>query len=291
MSESPKIEQPVESEPSYEELFKLVEKSDILPKDENQEWSLNDLQLTLTEAFKEAGEQSLKNNDGKIFITLSGGLDSSLALAFLRKIFSDKEIITFTLGGTEAHPDVVHARLAAQKFKSLYQEIIPTPQDIHNTMMKYQEKFPGKDLEKATKSGEFDVYLLYKKMSEHPDKPKTIIAFDGIDELMGGYWQHRDTKTKEQKETFNDFWQRLVPEHLISLTKTASSFDINLIFPYLDRQVIEAISQIPLRDRVDTTGFKGIGKKPMREIAKRLGVPDEIINRPKRGQVGMTEKE
>lgn len=282
-----KIEQRIESGEKYEKLFELVQESNVVSEKENKEWSLNDLKLLLLDVFKEAGEKALKDNQGRIFTTLSGGLDSTLALAFLRKNFPDNQIITFAMGGSEDHSDIKHARLAAEKFKSQHCEIIPTLDEIHEALMEYQEKFPERELEEATKSGSSDVYLLYKKISKYPYQPQTVIVHDGIDELMGGYWQHRRAETEEeQKKVFNDFWQKLIPEHLTSLTKIASNFNINLIFPYLDHKVIKTISQIPLKDRV-SFGFKEVGKKPLREIAEKMEVPEEIINRPKKGQLDM----
>lgn len=277
------IEQKTESEKEYEKLFELVEKSSVVSEKENKEWSLNDLELLLLDVFKEAGEKALKDNQGRIFTTLSGGLDSTLALAFLRKNFPDNQIITFAMGGGENHPDVKYARLAAEKFKSQHYEIIPTPDELNEAIIEYRKKFPERDMAEATKLGDFDVYLLYKKIAEHY-KPQTIIVHDGIDELMGGYWRHRQPGTKEeQKKAFEEFWQKLIPEHLIPLTKTASSFNLRLIFPYLDQKIIKTVSQIPLEDRAS----EGIGKKPMREIAKKMEVPEEIINRPKKGQLDM----
>ncbi|MFH1346895.1 MAG: asparagine synthase-related protein [Spirochaetota bacterium] len=280
------VEQKNESEKGYEELFELVRESSVVSEKENKEWSLDGLELSLSDSLKKAGEQSLKDNDGKIFTTLSGGLDSTLALAFLRKNFPNNEIITFAMGGNEDHPDVKHARLAAEKFKSQHCEIIPTPEEINEALREYQEKFPEKGLDETIKEGGFDVYLLYKKIAENSYGPKTVIVHDGIDELMGGYWQHhKPSEEAEQKKVFNEFWQKLIPWHLIPLTGTASSFDINLIFPYLDKRVIKTISEIPIEDRISQS--ENIGKIPLREIAKKMEVPKEIISRSKKGQQGM----
>jgi len=280
------VEQESKLEKGYEGLFELVRESSVVSEKENKEWSLDGLELSLSDSLEKAGERSLKDNDGKIFTTLSGGLDSTLALAFLRKNFPNNEIITFAMGGSEDHPDVKYARLAAEKFESQQCEIIPTPEEINMALMEYHEKFPEKDLNAVIKAGDLDVYPLYKKIAENPDRPKTVIVHDGIDELMGGYWQHRKSPEKEeQKKVFNEFWQKLIPKHLIPLTGTASGFNINLIFPYLNKEIINTISEIPIGDRISQS--ENIGKIPLREIAKKMEVPEEIINRPKKGQVGM----
>ncbi|MFH1657052.1 MAG: asparagine synthase-related protein [bacterium] len=261
-------------------LFEKLEKANILPT-EKRKWSVEELKQNLNNVFQEYGKIALEKNNGKIFTTLSGGLDSTLGLAFLRKNFPENEIVTFSMGGNTNHPDILHARIAAEKFGSKHNEFIPNENEIQEALAEYKEKFQEDELE-ATKTGDVDVYLLYKYISKF--KPNILLVHDGIDELMGGYWNHRKDVTKKEKEKiFTDYWKALVPNQLEPLTKTSDNFNINLLFPYLDQRIIEAVSCIPLEDRTS----KEISKKPLKEIAKELGVPKEIIERPKRGQVGM----
>jgi len=270
---------------NYGELFKRVENTDILPNSDNQkETEQKELQEVLNTVFKEYGERAIKINDGKIFTTFSGGLDSTVALAFLRKNFPDATIETFTMGGDENHPDVQHARLAVQKFKSIHHEFIPSPDEIQGAFFEFKKAFPDVDI--MLHHGSLDVFMLYQYIKEA--HPQTVIVHDGIDELMGGYWGHRkEIEPIKKVEAFAHFWQRLVPDHLEPLTKEANYFNIKLLFPYLDSRIVSAISQIPLDER--TT--KALSKIPLRNIARELGVPQEIIDRPKRGQVGMLDRE
>jgi len=270
---------------NQERLFERLERINILPA-EKKEWSLDKLEQDLNGVFCDYGQLALEKNNGKIFLTLSGGLDSTLALAFLRNNFLEKEIVTFSMGGSVNHPDVLHARLAAKKFGSDHNEFIPTPEEIAQALEEYQKKTPEGDLKEVVKTGEVDMDLLYKYLSDF--HPNVLLACDGIDELIGGYWDHRKITPKEEKEKiFADYWNQLVPHHLIPLIKRGSDFGISFLFPYLDQKVIQSISGIPLEDRTS----KEVSKKPLREIAGRLGVPAEILTRAKRGQVGMLDKE
>lgn len=269
----------------YSELFERVKKADILPAGK-EEWSLEELKQNLNDIFREYGEIALAKNNGKIFTTLSGGLDSTLGLAFLRKNFPVNEIITFSMGGAKNHADILHARLAAEKFGSNHKEFIPKAEEIQKAIAEYKEKFQENDLEKVVKTGDVDVYLLYKYISEF--HPNVLIVHDGIDELMGGYWNHRKDVSKEEKEKiYADYWKMLIPNNLEPLTRTSDNFNTDLLFPYLDQKIINMISRIPLEDRTSLE----ISKKPLREIARELGVPKEIIERSKRGQVGMLDTE
>ncbi len=269
----------------YREFFERIKKADILPA-EKREWSLEALKQNFDNVFREYGKIALIKNNGGIFTTLSGGLDSTLALAFLRKNFPTNEITTFSMGGNANHPDILHARLAAEKFGSNHNEFVPEKDEIQEALAEYKAKFQENNLEKATKTGDIDVYLLYKYISRF--QPNVLMVHDGIDELMGGYWNHRKDVPKIEKERiFANYWKALVPNHLEPLIKTCNNFNIDLLFPYLDQKIIEAVSHIPLEDRTSIE----ISKKPLRDIAQELDVPKEIIERSKRGQVGMLDIE
>ncbi len=270
---------------NYKEFFNRIKNTNILPSPDSQkEIGQKELQEVLNTIFKEYGEQAVKINDGKIFTTLSGGLDSTIALAFLRKGFPDTPIETFTMGGDESHPDLQNARLAAKKFNSTHHEFIPNPDEIQGALDEFKKAFPDVDIMRH--HGSVDVFMLYQYMKEAHSQ--TVIVHDGIDELMGGYWGHRkEIEPAKKAEAFISFWQKLVPGHLEPLTKTANHFNIKLLFPYLDSRIISTISQIPLDER--TT--KALSKIPLRNIAQKIGVPQEIIDRPKRGQVGMLDRE
>lgn len=268
----------------YQELFDLIKNTDIALVEENENWSLDKIEDRLLESFKTDGQRALEANQGTIYTTLSGGLDSTLAIAFLRKNFPDAKIVTFTMGGNENHPDIKFARQASEKFNTQSVEIIPDKDEIQETLEQYKRKFSESDLKKAVETGDFDVFLLFKNISQL--KPKVLLSYDGIDELMGGYWNHRKENTIEQRRNiFNDYWKRLTSEHLTPLINTSESFDIKLLFPYLDEKLIKLISKIPVNDRASDK----IGKKPLREIATHLDVPEEIIKRQKMGQVDMTK--
>ncbi len=274
----------INSEEKYREIFTRIETTNIIPT-EAKELDLEKLKQCMDDVFREYGERSIEENDGKIFMTLSGGLDSTFCLAFLRKNFPDNEIVTFTMGGYKEHPDVVHSRIAAKEFKTQHNEFIPKPNEIGDALEEYREKFSEK-LEEGTKFGDFDTYFLLKQISEF--KPKVLMSHDGIDELMGGYPEHKQAIDNESKKKFFvECWQKVVLDHLKPLVKAADVFDIEISLPYLDERLIDEISHISLDDRTS----KEVTKKPLREIARNLRVPIEIIERKKEGRIGVLKRE
>ena len=287
MNTEEKVSQEFGKITEYDNIFKTIKTIDTISNKENEKWSINDLENLLLSSFKKAGQKALADNKGVIYTTLSGGLDSTLSLALLRKSLGwEKKIVTFTMGGDEDHPDIKFARRVARKFKTEHHEFLPSPNKIHVGLEDYKTERSREDLEKAVLEGSFDVYLLYEYISSF--RPKTVIVHDGIDEQMGGYWAHRKKMSKtERKEQFRILWKELKFEQLDQLIKTSQEFGIHLLFPYLDEELVGFIAKIPVGGRV-----KGeIGKIPLRKIAARLEVPQEIIDRPKRGAIGMLEIE
>ena len=272
------------------EVINAVSNCDIVK--ESKEWSSEELENILKQSIKKAGEQVLKENKGAIYTTLSGGIDSSLCTAILREVLPEEtRIETFSMGGKN-HPDLHFASMIAQKLKTEHHEFIPTIEQINNAKGEFAKLGEIEARGENFGSGDVDVFLLYKLIrekisSEGKSFPITVIAHDGIDELMGGYWGHRGTKTHQEKlDAFREFWQKLPKKHLENLSRSAALMNIKIIWPYLDQSLIEYVSHIPLDERTS----KQESKMPLRAIAKKY-LPQEIIERRKRGQVGMTDTE
>jgi len=270
----------------YQNVFESIKSCDLTENAHNHEWKIEELNQLLAESFKETGQKCLTENGGTIFTTLSGGVDSTLALAILRKTLGPTtEIVSVTMGGSESHPDIQFGKLAAETFKSEHYEYIPNPEEIEAGLREFQQLHPEADLRDDVTKGNFDVFMLYRYLSQKLNA-KSVIAHDGIDELMGGYWQHRQKQTDDEKaEQFKHFWDVLIKDHLQPLTSTARAQNINVEFPYLENNLVDYISGIPLDERTDFS----VSKKPIRALAELYGVPKSIIERTKRGQIGMMD--
>jgi asparagine synthetase B (glutamine-hydrolysing) len=248
---------------------------------ESPAWNLDELEAVLTEAIVNCAEANLSRNGGAIFTTLSGGLDSSFCLAKIRSRFGHIPIYTFTIVGGRDHPDYTFAKMVAEKFGTIHHTLIPTQteidvahEDLHKTW-----------LDEPDRLGNTGVYMLYEFISNLG--ANSVIAHDGIDELLGGYWDHRKHQSPEEKlATFQKFWGLLEKDHLSLLERKAHFFGIRVIFPYLQQTVVDYISRIPLDER---TSF-GESKIPMRTIARKY-LPPEVITRNKRGFCSGLDKE
>lgn len=242
-------------------------------------WKTTELLKILKDVAHDYGCRCLRGNSFREINTmLSGGLDSSFFLALLRNIFGSKILIrSFTIGGGPNHPDIQSAKLVAKRFNTEHHIIIPNKDEITNARSTLSNpKFVAYG-GKQTTDGDVAVFLLIEEMKRAD--VHSFIAHDGIDELLGGYWGHRaPLSTSEKIKAFENFWERLTREHLMPLVKKTNYFGIEVLLPYLNLNLIEFISHIPVDDRAD----RNENKKPLRKIARHF-LPKEILDRPKRG--------
>lgn len=199
--------------------------------------------------------------DKRICLALSGGIDSSILAAFMR--LNNMPFTAITLGSGPEHPDIIHAKLLARQFAFEHRVFLPS----------------------AAKSGK-DVYNdLFLAISSIGFK--YAICADAVDEMLGGYWEHINyakfckdeskNDTEKMKWTFERFWSRLAVNHLDPMNHYAEKYGIEVILPYL------AINDL-LRSTIPSQRVCGEhGKVVLRGLGDQLGLPDEIINRPKLG--------
>ncbi|MFH0852191.1 MAG: asparagine synthase-related protein [bacterium] len=244
----------------------------------NPNWNEPELEKILKAAIKTCAEWCMScNKDGWIFMTLSGGLDSSFCLAIIRQLFPKAVISTYTIGGNKEHPDIMYARTISKIFGANHVEIVPTGYDKNNEEIYWKKAFQNAFPKVQTPTGgDIAVFTVYRTMALNG--ANAVIAHDGIDELLGGYWPHRGNVGLNQEEAFRDFWRQLVPKHLKPLQRDADHFKIKLLLPYLQLPAVKYIAGIPVHERTSHEE----SKIPLRNIARKYLLL-EIIERKKVG--------
>lgn len=247
------------------------------------QWDLVKLRGVLLKAFLTSAADSMQCNGGRVFVALSGGLDSSYCVAVLRnRLGDDCPIDTFTVGSSDQHPDVVHAKIIAELFKTEHHFLIPTEKQMRQVDL-IRTLRPELFADDKGRNG-YGVLFLMKMVKEYARKigltnSPALITHDGIDELLGGYWEHRASKNpKETNRIFNIFWRELPRRHLVPLKMKADFCGVIPLHPYLLRPVIEYISHIPVGERTS----REESKIPLRRLAEEV-LPPEIIQRRKLG--------
>lgn len=202
---------------------------------------------------------------GKVALALSGGLDSSVLATVLAQ--NGVDFTPVTIAGMDDHPDVVHAKILTQH-------------------MGLTDKHIVRIVSRTTETDMYDI--LFRTM--HALNFHNVICGDCIDEMLGGYWPHQSAKSFlngqfSRKAIFKRFWQELRPKHLNPLNQYATQHGVSVALPYLAAK--EKLVTIPMTQRVNSRARKII----MRRLAVRLGIPAEIIQRPKYGLVNILQKD
>lgn len=232
---------------------------------------------------------------------LSGGIDSSLILALIRKLYPKVLISTFTMAKSKDYPDMVFARKISDLFDTNHNEIILSDEEYRKFLIEYN-KFKRYDFK-----GDINVYILCyyaKKFSN------IIVTGDGGDECFGGYWLHKHPlghketgtiksfgrihstprkylkemvnmgfrdflfKDKSQKEDYDAVWEYFVkimaPRHLSPLWHTAKVLNVEVYIPLLSDRLINFMRNLPYTERV--------GRKIEKELAL-LYLPRSVLER------------
>jgi len=247
-------------------------------KKENHEWKIEELEEKLSNSVKKClGEVEKKD----VAISLSGGLDSSLIAALARKDFPKARLVTITLG-SKNNPDLLAAEKVAKILKTEHHEFITSIEEINQAKVEMTRKeIPFQAIEQ---------FLVFKFASSL--EIKRTISAEGADELFGGYWWHQKPVPKygrDQKETFENSWSKILQSHLSEYQETSKKCGVEVRFPFLQREVVEYASQIPLKDRSTPSTQRYPDqkerKKPLRTITLKY-LPKEIVYRRKQGFPG-----
>jgi len=232
---------------------------------------------------------------------LSGGIDSSLVLALLRKIYPKLPISTYSLAKSKDYPDIIFARKVADLFETEHNEIILSDEEFGKFLSEYNK------VKQYDFKGDVNVYIL---CSLARASSNIIVTGDGGDECFGGYWLHkyplghketgtiksfkeihpisrkylkgmvdmgfRDFlfKEKSQKEDYDAVWEYFVkimaPIHLAPLWHTAKVLNIKTYTPLFSERLVNFMRNLPYTERVD--------RKLEKELALKF-LPNSVVER------------
>ena len=232
---------------------------------------------------------------------LSGGIDSSIVLALLRKVYPQVPISTFTLARSEDYPDIIFSRKIADLFNTEHNEIILSNEEYSKFLNEYNK------VKRYDFKGDVNVYILCHFAKAFSN---IIVTGDGGDECFGGYWLHKYPlghkengmiksfeeihstprkylkemvsmgfgdflyKEKSQKEDYDAVWEYFIkimaPNHLAPLLHTAKVLNIEIYTPLFSERLTNFMRNVPYTERV--------GRKIEKELAL-LYFPKSIVER------------
>lgn len=219
--------------------------------------------------------ESVKKNANRketVGLLFSGGLDSSLIGKIL--IDLDVEVIPITVG-LKTSKDITFSKKHSKK---LFKNHI-----IINVNEKIIEKSLSEVIAIINSHNVVDVsvgcvtYLASKYASIFG--LEKIFSGLGSDEIFCGYKSHKLAMKKGFNEVQKECENRIikVKDDLKRDKKISKNFNINIITPFLEKDVIKLGMSIHPKDKINKNSNKII----IRNIAKELGLPLELCERKK----------
>lgn len=210
-------------------------------------------------------------------VAFSGGLDSSL-IAFLAKRFGvDVYLISVSL---ESQPEIEHIKKAAEALelpiqihlfkKRNVKEILPT------ILWLIEEPDPIK-----TSIG-IPFYWTAEKAADSGFK--VLLAGQGADELFGGYKRYLSCYSRHgeelQRTLFNDVIH-MYEKNLERDSKICSFHNVELRLPFTFYQMVRFAVSLSPRLKIKSPK-DNLRKHVLRQAAEKLGLPQFIVNKPKK---------
>jgi len=232
------------------------------------------LKTLLSEKIKAAVDNSAEG-DTQIAIPFSGGLDSSL-IAHLLKGKGNVLLITI---GTKESDDVAWAGRFSRQFAGKHIMHLLNDDEIARIFGVLKNDF-GFDFLSC------DILVAFYKACEIAKENgcRKIICGAGAEEVFIGYRKlvgraQKGGSVSEIRKEAVAFWHSEKGDGK-KIMAVAAKFSLQVEVPFLDVEVVKAAEGIA--DEKHLPGKGGLNKPALREAAHELGLPEEIVSRPKK---------
>lgn len=239
------------------------------------------------EAYKWTLESSVKkrlaamDHLSKVGVLLSGGVDSCLIAKLVRDAASSLGIeVTAYSAGLPDSPDVKFAREFARELGMKHEVKVLSINEVEACIPKVIEAIEDSDFVQV----ETGIGLYAALDMARQDGAVVLFSGQGPDELWGGYnWYPKVLAKDGRQELCRKMWDDFARADIETLdreNKIALAHDVELLFPYLDREVVNIAMSVTSELKV-TSGEDHLGKHPHRQLAAKMGIPEEYANRRK----------
>ncbi len=227
----------------------------------------------LARFLKQAIERQLPD-DGKTAVAFSGGLDSS-AIAAVAKKKTNIELITLNAGSARS-PDLETAQKVAAELGLALNVVEMTPEQAVADFNACLKIMPGSATEMELMVAAYSLARECRRLGIG-----IMLLGSGAEETFVGYHKYYQALEKGldlPAILLEEF--RTLPDRDLARTRAVCAlFGVEPRFPFMDKELFEAVRAVPLLEKLDD----GVAKKPLlRKLAAELGVPKLAVERPKK---------
>lgn len=235
-----------------------------------------DLENILKESLIKSVEKRV-NGLERVGIPFSGGVDSTLLVVLCNDLGVETELYAV---GSEGSPDLnfamkvaehmglpIHIRVVDEELVRNYTPLVLNAIEEWNLM----------------KLGVGMTAYLATEMA-HENGLNVLLSGQGADELFAGYHRYLDFYTKtgiNVQENLKKDVKNLYHVNLERDEKVTMAHSVELRVPYLDLHFVNIAMNTPLKYKIDGSNDH-LRKCILRKMAKDLGVPQDIVKRPKK---------
>lgn len=255
------------------------------------DWYNNDLSGKIEADLSEIRNKLIQTvkahtlSDQPIGILLSGGLDSSLIAAIIKKLKNENQIPnmnirTFTIG-VENSDDIIYADKVAKHINSDHTAYNFSPEDAVTVLEDVIASIETYDI--TTVRASIPLYLLTMWIKEDTDI-KVLLSGEGSDEMFGGYLYFRYAPNEQEfNDEIVDKVRLLHKYDNLRAHKSAMANTIELRVPFEDKNFLNYIMSIHPTHKMIKMGSEQIIEKYI--LRKSFDIdnmlPNDVLYRQK----------
>lgn len=208
-----------------------------------------------------------------VAVAFSGGLDSGVVAAIVKKYASSAVLYTV---GAEGSYDV-EASCGLSEVLGMEWVHIPMDEDSLRRGLAETVAITG-TTDPVMLSFEVPLMYILPRMKE-----AEVIGGQGSDEMLWGYSKYLDLSEDELRKKAAEDLGTLNGATKAHESAMAGHYGKKVLYPFLSKDVADAVSRIPFADMVPVGDDR---KRPLKAVALELGYPEIAEKRKKAAQYG-----
>jgi len=214
----------------------------------------------------------------ELAVAFSGGLDSSIIATLAKTCQADVHLVSV---GLKDQPEILHAKAAAELLKLPLHLQTYTIGDVEDVLAKVLWLIEEPDVVKAS----IAIPLYWAAEVASKLRCKALLAGQGSDELFGGYQRYLRVYAQSGATAVREaIYHDVSLSYKMNLQRdnhVCSFHRVELRLPFLDHEVVHFSLSLPESLKIESAEDR-LRKRVLRRVARNLGLPFFIANRPKK---------